>query len=76
MIEKKTSTKRTIRKNKQDKLSTKVSVLNDLKQMTDKHRGKDEELDKIFQEFLARTCAIVKQEVEKKSAEWSLTTNS
>jgi hypothetical protein len=64
--------KRTIKRKPQDKLTIKVNCLNDVKQLADKHKGKDEELDKALQELLAKTGSIVKQEVEKKSAEWEL----
>lgn len=67
--------KRTIKRKPQDKLTIKVNCLNDVKQLADKHKGKDEELDKALQELLAKTGSIVKQEVEKKSAEWSLPVN-
>ena len=74
MNDKKLPAKR-IKRKPQDKLTIKVNGLNDVKQLADKHKGKDEELDKAFQGLLAKIGSIVKQEVEKKSAEWSLPVN-
>lgn len=68
--------KRNIKRKPQDKLTSKVNCLNDANQLKDKHKGKDEELDKALQEFLVKVGSIVKQEVEKKSAEWSLPVGS
>jgi hypothetical protein len=64
MNDKKPPVKRVIKRKPQDKLTIKVNCLNDVKQLADKHKGKDDELvrswERISPSFVKRMKCIEK----------------